>query len=125
MTARSIFDHLDNSPAPSPTSWAGRQPPLAHGKPSPAMEAACAALEVQAGLTAAWLTTKHRDGIISPAEMTVMNCLRALKAIPEAERMHADVLTDVIARGFLDTAWGMRDKTRRANALLKIAGEES
>ena len=47
MTARhSIFDILDNSPVPSPTSWPARKPP------SPARDAAYAALATQARKTA-------------------------------------------------------------------------
>jgi len=51
MTARSIFDALDNSPVPSPTSWPARQSPLTHGRPSPAREAARSALQAQANRT--------------------------------------------------------------------------
>lgn len=40
--AKSIFDRLDNSPTPSPTSWPARKPP------SVAYDAACAEIEIQA-----------------------------------------------------------------------------
>lgn len=84
-----------------------------------------AALEAEAAKTAAWLLTQHRDGIVPPAEKIVLDCLRALHAIPDADRMYRDELIDVIARGFLDTAWGVRNHKRRAFALLRIAGKSA
>lgn len=89
----------------------------------PALAAAHAALESQAKETAAWLATQHRDGIIPPAEHIVLDCLRALQAIPTDNRMYADELVDMIAKGYLDTAWGAKTSRRRVAALLRIAAE--
>jgi hypothetical protein len=117
MTARSSIERLaDDTPVPHPDSWPARRPP------SPATAALHTALEAQAIKSAAWLATQHRDGIIPPADMIVLDCLRALQAIPENERAGADELMDVIAKGYLDTAWGAKTSRRRLTALLRIAG---
>ena len=59
---RSIFDHLDNSPAPSSASWPSRQPP------SPALKAARAALKAQASKTIAReVKISARNFILFPA----------------------------------------------------------
>lgn len=101
--------------------WAQDAPPCK----SPATQVAKAALEEQAKVTAEWLatTTEHRDGIIAPAEKIVLDCLRALQAIPSVDRRYADVLMDMIAEGFLDTALEPRTSRRRVTALLRIATE--
>jgi hypothetical protein len=57
----------------------------------------------------------------SQAEAIVLNCLRALQAIPEIDRRFADELMDVISKVYLDTSPDGRTEVRRANALLKIA----
>lgn len=107
------------APLASATSWPGSRPP------SLAMERARAALEAQAVKSVDWLTLQHRDGIISPAEKIVLDCLRALQKIQGAERMYADAMTDGIAKTFLDTALGVRNHKRRAYALLWIAGRST
>jgi hypothetical protein len=113
----SIERLADDAPVPHADSWPARQPP------SPAMASAHAALEAQAKKSAEWILDQHRDGIIPPAEKIVLDCLRALQAIPAADRLYADHLTDVIAKGYLDSAWGARASRRRLTALLRIAGE--
>jgi hypothetical protein len=82
-----------------------------------------AALETQAVTTAQWLSAYHRDGLIPPAEKIVLTCLRALQAIPEKERVGADRLMDALAQAFIDVADTPIASKRRANALLRIAGE--
>ncbi len=61
----------------------------------------------------------------SQAEGIVLNCLRALQAIPEIDRLGADVLMDVIARDYLATALDAKTSMRRTTALLRIAGEKA
>lgn len=95
------------------------------GQYGSAMERARAEVEAQAKKSAGWLAVQHRDGIVPPAEKIVLNCLRALRAIPDGERLYADHLTDVIAKGFLDTAWGAHTSRRRITALLEIDAEEA
>lgn len=80
------------------------------------------ALQKQAIKSATWLVGQPKYGVIPPAERIVLDCLRALQAIPEADRMYADELTDIIASGFLATACGIRNQQHRACALLRIAG---
>lgn len=90
---------------------------------SSAMNETFAMIEVQAVESAGWLAVQHRDGIIPPAEKIVLDCLRALQAIPAAERVYADQLTYATAKGFLETAWGARAYRRRMTALLEIDAE--
>jgi hypothetical protein len=83
-----------------------------------------AMLEAQAKKTAAWLAEHPRGTFTTaPAERAVETCLRALQAIPDADRIYADELMNAIARAYLDSAWGPKDQKRRAHALLRIAGE--
>jgi hypothetical protein len=91
-----------------------------------------AKLEDAARKSAAWLAGQYRHGlipppadreVISPAETIVLDCLRALQAIPDGERLYAHELTDVIAKGYLDTALDARDSRRRVAALLRISAE--
>jgi len=58
----------------------------------------------------------------SQAETIVLDCLRALQAIPEFDRLFADELMDVIARDYIATATGSPTRIRRLTALLEIAG---
>jgi hypothetical protein len=101
--------------------------------PSPALAAAHAAVEDAARKSAAWLAGQYRhgvippcgerDGIIPPAEKIVLDCLRALQSIPDADRLYADRLMDAIAQGYLETALDPPTSRRRVTALLRIAGE--
>lgn len=127
MTARTSIERLsDDAPVPHPDSWPARRPP------SPAVAAAHAAVEEAARKSAAWLAGQYRggvipipderDGVIPPAEKIVLDALRALQAIPD-DRMYADQMTDVIARGYLDTACDAHTSRRRLTALLRISGE--
>lgn len=120
MTPRSSIERLcDDAPVPHADSW----PSPWCRPPSPASAAICAALEVGAKVTAAWLATQHRDGIIPPAEKIVLDCLRALQAIPDSERLYADAMMDAIARIYLSTSADAATERRRTYALLKIGGE--
>jgi hypothetical protein len=92
-------------------------------QPGSAVKQARAAIESQAKESAAWLASQHRDGVIPPAEKIVLDCLRALQAIPQGERLYADELTDVIAKGFLATAQTPVGSRRRIAALLRIGAE--
>jgi hypothetical protein len=61
----------------------------------------------------------------SQAETIVCDCLRALQAIPEIDRLFADLLMDRIAKVYLATAPDGKTEVRRASALLRIAGERA
>jgi hypothetical protein len=95
------------------------------------MAAAHAAVEDAARKSATWLASQYRhgtipvpderDGAIPPAERIVLDCLRALQAIPAADRLYADQFADMIAKGYLAVADTPRMSTRRLTALLRIA----
>jgi hypothetical protein len=58
------------------------------------------------------------------AEQIVTDCLRALQAIPEADRAYADGFMDRIALIFLNSSDTDATTRRRAWALLRISAEE-
>ena len=57
------------------------------------------------------------------AETAVLDCLRALQAIPLADRQYADGLMDFIARIYLNSSDDQTTARRRAYALLRISAE--
>lgn len=82
-----------------------------------------AMLKEQSDKSAARLI-KRREGIMPPADMIVLDCLRQLRAIqaPELERHAAYALVDEISRGYLAASRGGKELARRAAAMLRAAG---
>ncbi len=67
----------------------------------------------------AWLSTSRDNDAVTPlAEHVVLDCLRALKVI--APSPYARQLTDMIARGYVETPEHMV-RMRRIYALLEIS----
>jgi hypothetical protein len=142
MTVRSIFDRLDNSPAPSADSWAGRKPPFVE----PPLGKTVGVLGFASNITANPETIfrenmarrdadaaqygepesprefyRGRPG--SQAETIVLDALRALQALQVADRLYVNSLMDSISQAYLATTDGPETSRRRIMALLRIAAE--
>ena len=86
------------------------------------MDRTIAKLEEQAKLTV--VRWRPRDGIVSPADRIVLNCLRTLQAIPETERQGANLLMGEISRVYLESSRNPEEHTRRLRAVLELCAEE-
>jgi hypothetical protein len=92
------------------------------------MDSPYAAVEANSRRTARWLESwpvELPPAHIPAAETAVLDCLRALQAIPKADRPYADGLMDFIARIFLNSSDSQATARRRAFALLRIAAGSS
>jgi hypothetical protein len=80
-------------------------------------------IAVQAPKTVTRIRARY-DGIISPAEKIVLDCLRQLQAIPAADRLYVDGLLASVTRAYLDASDNERTFERRFQAITRVASEK-
>ena len=81
-----------------------------------------AAMKASDEMIAGWSLPKYHDEVIQ-AETIVLDCLRALRAIPDADRVYADELMDGIAELYMKIRQDIPTQRRRGFALLGFASE--